>query len=163
MEGGPPRFPQPSTWAVVLGNTPQGDSTPLTYGAFTLYGTAFQRTSVRWEFCNSPRNRRIPPDVSHYPLWAKAAAMAPTGFGLCPVRSPLLRASQLISFPSATKRFCFAECGLPHKRDDRLIACRVSPFGHPGLKGSLRLHPAYRSLARPSSPPAAEASTPSLY
>lgn len=163
MEGGPPRFPQPFTWAAVLGSVPQGDSTPLTYGAFTLCGAPFQGTSVRWEFCNSPRSRRTPPDTSRYPLRAKAAAMAPAGFGLCPVRSPLLRASRLISFPGTTKRFCFVPCGLPPKRDDRLGACRVSPFGHPGLKGSLRLHPAYRSLARPSSPPAAEASTPSLY
>ena len=163
MEGGPPRFPQPFTWAVVLGSVPQGDPTPLTYGAVTLCGVPFQGTSARWGFCNSPRSRRTPPDTSHNPLWAKAAAMAPTEFRLCPVRSPLLRASLLISFPRATKMFCFARYSLPPERDDGLGARRVSPFGHPGLKGSLRLHPAYRSLARPSSPPAAEASTPSPY
>ena len=30
--------------------------------------------------------------------------------------------------------------------------CRVAPFGHPGVKGRLRLTPDYRSLPRPSSP-----------
>ena len=35
---------------------------------------------------------------------------------------------------------------------------RVSPFGHPGLTGCVRLPPAYRSLPRPSSPPYTQAS-----
>ena len=32
---------------------------------------------------------------------------------------------------------------------------RVPPFGHPGISGYLLLHPAFRSLSRPSSPPRA--------
>src|SRR3954467_2606126 len=35
---------------------------------------------------------------------------------------------------------------------------RVSPFGHPGLTGCVRLPPAFRSLPRPSSPPYTQAS-----
>ena len=164
MEGGPPRFPQPFTGAVVLGSVSQGGSRPFAYGAFTLYGAAFQQTSAKSELYNSPRSWRTPLDTSHDPGMAKAATMAPYRFRLFPVRSPLLGESRLISFPPATKRFCFAECSLPQESGmTGLKACRVSPLGHPGLKGSLRLHPAYRSLARPSSPPAAEASTPSLY
>ncbi len=34
----------------------------------------------------------------------------------------------------------------------RLAPDRVSPFGHPGLTGCVRLPPAFRSLPRPSSP-----------
>jgi hypothetical protein len=33
-----------------------------------------------------------------------------------------------------------------------LATHRVSPFGHPGLTGCVRLPPAFRSLPRPSSP-----------
>ena len=44
-------------------------------------------------------------------------------------------------------------------RDGRPSACRVAPFGHPGINGCLRLRPAFRSLPRPSSPPGAKAST----
>src|SRR6266702_2825961 len=40
-----------------------------------------------------------------------------------------------------------------------LAAGRVAPFGDPGITGSLHLPQAYRSLARPSSPPCAQAST----
>ena len=37
----------------------------------------------------------------------------------------------------------------------RPSAARVSPFGHPRIKGHLRLPAAFRSLSRPSSPPRA--------
>ena len=37
-------------------------------------------------------------------------------------------------------------------------ASRVSPFGHPRIKGRSRLPAAFRSLPRPSSPPGAKAS-----
>ena len=39
-----------------------------------------------------------------------------------------------------------------------LATRRVSPFGHPGLTGCVRLPPAFRSLPRPSSPPYTQAS-----
>jgi hypothetical protein len=164
LEGGPPCFPRPFTGAAVLGNLPQGDLWPFAYGAFTLCGAAFQRTSARPRFCNSPRGRRTPPGRSRNPAVAKAAAMAPPRFGLSPFRSPLLGASRLISFPRATKRFCFARCPLPPKGGmPGYKARRVSPFGHPRVIGCLRLTGAYRSLPRPSSAPAAEASTPDPY
>ena len=41
---------------------------------------------------------------------------------------------------------------------DRPSAGRVSPFGHPRIKGRSRLPAAFRSLPRPSSPPGAKAS-----
>ena len=43
-------------------------------------------------------------------------------------------------------------------KDVRPSAGRVAPFGNPGIFAYLQLHPAYRSLSRPSSPPGALAS-----
>ena len=40
-----------------------------------------------------------------------------------------------------------------------VAAGRVAPFGHPGITASVQLPQAYRSLARPSSPLDAKAST----
>ena len=54
---------------------------------------------------------------------------------------------------------CFSSPRSPPLRDDRPSACRVAPFGYPGIKGYLRLPRAFRSLSRPSSPPRAKAST----
>ena len=44
-------------------------------------------------------------------------------------------------------------------QDDWPSASRVSPFGHPRIKGRSRLPAAFRSLPRPSSPPGAKASS----
>ena len=41
--------------------------------------------------------------------------------------------------------------------DDRVLLCRVSPFGNLRIKGYLLLPEAYRSLSRPSSAPDAKA------
>ena len=40
---------------------------------------------------------------------------------------------------------------------DRVLLCRVAPFGNPRIKGYLLLPVAYRSLSRPSSAPDAKA------
>ena len=40
---------------------------------------------------------------------------------------------------------------------DRVLLCRVSPFGNPRITGYLLLPAAYRSLSRPSSAPDAKA------
>ena len=48
-----------------------------------------------------------PTDYSHYPLQATPVGLTPVGFGLAPVRSPLLRGSLLLSFPRVTKMFQF--------------------------------------------------------
>ena len=62
-------------------------------------------------------------------------------FGLFPLRSPLLRESRLISFPSGTEMFHFPELAsrrlcihlLMTGHDSR----RVSPFRHPWISGCL--------------------------
>jgi len=67
-------------------------------------------------------------------------------FALCCVRSPLLTASQLISFPAGTKTFQF-----PAFRHPYGFLGEVT-FRNPRFKGCMRLPWAFRSLPRPSSP-----------
>ena len=80
------------------------------------------------------------------------------GFGLLPVRSPLLRESLLFSSPTGTKMFQFPAYASVitdnHSSNDWVV-----PFGNSGVKGHLHLTRTYRSLSRPSSPPRAKAST----
>jgi hypothetical protein len=109
---------------------------------------------------SGPRSRGLrlaPPHASVGPT-----TPPPQGgrFGLGPVRSPLLRASRLISLPLGTEMFQFPRFApsamptvtvVPHRR--------VSPFGHPGLIACVPLPLAYRSLPRPSSPLCAQASS----
>jgi hypothetical protein len=78
-------------------------------------------------------------------------------FRLGPFRSPLLRASQLISLPRGTEMFQFPRFALVARRVIGLAPDRVSPFGHPGINACVPLPLAYRSLPRPSSPPCAQA------
>ena len=49
-------------------------------------------------------------------------------------------------------------CTMDSCMDDRGLLCRVSPFGHPRIKGYLLLPAAFRSLSRPSSALSAKAS-----
>ena len=68
------------------------------YGAVTLSGRAFQLSSA------VPRESRMP---------ALQPRPNESGrFGLFPLRSPLLRESRLISFPSGTEMFHFPELAL---------------------------------------------------
>src|SRR5699024_11296966 len=57
---------------------------------------------------------------------------------------------------------CFSSGGSPRTpmysvHVDRVLLCRVSPFGHPRIKAHLRLPVAFRSLSRPSSALSAKA------
>ena len=73
-------------------------------------------------------------------------------FALCPFRSPLLRASHLLSFPPGTKMFQFP--GFPFATaNDAILSRQEVPFSDPGFKGYVHLARAYRSLSRPSSAP----------
>ena len=104
------------------------DSSPVSsvcaYGAFTLFGEPFQATSASLE-----RKRPGPqPYIRHtFPYGVQ--------FGLFPFRSPLLRESQLVSFPPLTKMFQFR--GFP-----LLFGAPQSPLGvrgeksHSGIPGS---------------------------
>ena len=79
-------------------------------------------------------------------------------FGLGPVRSPLLGASQLIPLPPGTEMFQFPGFASRRSVIRGLAPAWVSPFGHLGLIARVQLPPAFRSLPRPSSPPCAQAS-----
>ena len=84
--------------------------------------------------------------------------MVPSRFGLLRVRSPLLTESLLFSFPPGNEMFQFPGLAPAHWRRWHGRPCRVAPFGNPRIGGYLLLPAAYRSLSRPSSPPAAKAS-----
>ncbi len=72
-------------------------------------------------------------------------------FGLFPIRSPLLRKSHMLSFPSGTKMIQFPEfprsilyIQIPVDRHDSVW---VSPFGHPRITACLA---APRGLSQPT-------------
>ena len=79
-------------------------------------------------------------------------ALPHNGFGLFPVRSPLLGES-LVYFLFLRVLRCFSSPRSLHAwHGGRPSAGRVVPFGDPRIKGHLHLHAAFRSLSRPSSP-----------
>ena len=81
-------------------------------------------------------------------------------FGLFRFRSPLLTESILFLFLLVLR--CFSSQGGPPglmPSDGRVIPGRVSPFGYPRIEAPIRLPAAFRSIARPSSPASAKAST----
>src|SRR3972149_6842135 len=78
-----------------------------------------------------------------------AAFLRRLRFALYPLRSPLLRASQLVSFPPRTRMLRFR--GLPFLAE-RPCGQEVT-FGDRRITGSWRRPDAFRSLARPSSAP----------
>ena len=83
-----------------------------------------------------------------------------TSTGLIRFRSPLLTEYRLISFPSATEMFQFAEFASLRYVFTPVIIPQdwVSPFGHLRINVCSQLHEAFRSVPRPSSPLNAKAS-----
>jgi hypothetical protein len=136
-----------------------GRGSSFAYGAITLYGWPFQTIRLPEPFVTPRGVRSLLQVRPATPDGQRLRALTPIRFGLVPFRSPLLRESRLISFPPPTEMFQFGGSRLRHKPDDRLSACRVSPFGHPRVISCLRLAGAFRSLPRPSSPAGAKAST----
>ena len=107
------------------------------YGAVTLYGAPFQSASASHRLCNSleplPQFRVGPTTPSQH----RRQAVPLRRFGLFPFRSPLLRESQLLSFPQGTEMFQFPWFPLPALCVQAGVTphdgCRVSPFGHPRI------------------------------
>ena len=110
------------------------------YGAVTLYGRPFQ---AEFEFASTGC---AGPQLHIFPAFRRGIR-----FALCRFRSPLLTASQLISFPPLTKMLQFG--GFPTLTGHMGLPMSEVLLGNPRIKGSLHLHEAYRSLARPSSAP----------
>lgn len=143
MPGGPGRFGRGSSCPALLRQSATAGPC-FAYGPLTRCGAAFQPLRPAGPAaCAAPTTPRRP---------------KPARFGLLPFRSPLLGESRLLSLPAATEMFQFAAFARPSGRA-RPSAGRVAPFGHPRVKGRVRLAGAFRSLPRPSSPPGARAST----
>ncbi len=109
------------------------------YGALTRCGVAFQRTSTTHQIGNSVKGLvPLRPDPTT-PNWQRHQALTPVRFGLFPFRSPLLRELLLLSFPRGTEMFQFPRFPLPALWIQAGVTphdgCRVSPFGHPRIRG----------------------------
>ncbi len=133
------------------------------YGAFTLSGPASQLVRLCAGFFTPRRvgsHARLCPST---PTGQRLPAFAPSGFGLFPFRSPLLRESRLISSPRATEMFHFARFpSMPYLIQAWMLRFRTAGFPIRrswAPNGCRRLTQAFRSLPRPSSAPGAKAST----
>jgi hypothetical protein len=107
------------------------------YRAITFYGTLFQSVSTNEQIGNSVTDllfRLVGPST---PKWQRQQALTPFWFGLFPLRSPLLRESQLLSFPQGTQMFQFPWFPLPVLCVQTGVILHdeygVSPFGHPRI------------------------------
>ena len=143
LEGGPPSFTPDSTSRALLRNSTKSNPSPSPTGLSPS---------------SAPRSRGLR-------LASLLASVGPTTpralgprFGLRPFRSPLLRASRLISLPPGTEMFQFPGFASGSRLMAGLAPRRVAPFGHLGITVCVRLPRAFRSLPRPSSPSCAQAS-----
>ena len=137
LGGGPPRFTRDFTGPVLLGKSTERSVAFRLQGCYLLW-RPFPWPSARCGLCNSldpPARILVAPTT---PTRQRHRAITPCGFGLFPVRSPLLGESRLLSLPRLTEMFQFGrfppqalcvQTGVtPHD------GCRVSPFGHPRIK-----------------------------
>ena len=157
MGRGRPRFPPDVTCPAVLTIWAHSPAAAVAYGTLTPCGDPFQRSSAHG--CWSLRGgcRPLQPTRST-PHRHRRQAMPPVGFGLLPVRSPLLRESSLFLgvlrcfsspgalFGIAPKVPGRAPGGLPHSEIPGSLAASASP-GH------------FAAWPRPSSAANAKAST----
>ena len=129
----PPRFTRQSQGTLL--RKPAHPLSVCVHGAITLCGGAFQNTST------SPRRGRPTP----YTTFA-AAHRRSVRFELLPFRSPLLRKSQLVSFPPLTKMFHFGGFPLLTERQPK-------PAGSPiRVSSDLGLHAPTRGLSQLATP-----------
>ena len=105
------------------------------YGAITLYGGAFQSTSAL------PRRKRSTPYTTSAPIHHRSVQ-----FRLFPFRSPLLRKSQLVSFPPPTKMFQFRGFPLLTERQPKLSGSPIR------ASSDLRLRASPRGLSQLATP-----------
>ena len=143
MEGGPPSFPPGFTCPAVLWILTNGFAFRLRdYHPLWL---AFPYHSARlYHRCVSPQPQRINPLV-----WPLPRSLATTGgisvdFSSSPYLDVSVQAVPFLRLFDSTQ-------------DDRVLLCRVSPFGNLRVKAYVQLTAAYRSVSRPSSAPDAKA------
>ena len=142
MGGGPPRFPPDTTCPAVLTQRAHARPGASTYGTLTRSGGPFQRPSVN---ARSAREGTAVPSGAPVqpPRGSGGSLLTPRGFGLLPVRSPLLRESSL--FLGVLR--CFSSPGAPPFPGTRPNAGWVAPFGDPQIAGRQRLPGAFRRVA----------------
>ena len=160
MEDGPPRFPQDSSCPVVLGSSAQGAQAISLTGLSPSLVSLSRTPQLQREFltprqsCNSVRQQPATPSAQ------RSQASTCTGFGLFPLRSPLLGESLLLSFPTGTKMVHFpgfASHTLLDSGADApiLFGASLEDSDVPGSQpvcGSPRLIAAYHVLLRLPSP-----------
>jgi hypothetical protein len=150
---------------VVLGISAAGEPVVFAYGTFTLSGVPFQKTSANNRPCSLPRFTAVSVAGPATPFRQRLLAWHRNRFGLFPFRSPLLRESQLLSFPPGTEMFHFP--GFASRDYGFIPGCTdITPHGfpHSGIAGSKlvcsspALIAAYHALHRlqlPRHPPCA--------
>jgi hypothetical protein len=130
--------------------THTGRTTGFVYGTLTHYGSPFQSLRLPAIFltsrtgCSPFTTRPTTPAQQHL------HALTLHWFRLTPLRSPLLRGSQLLSLPPGTEMFQFPEFPLTvlcvQTGVTRHDPCRVPPFGHPRINARLA---APRGISQP--------------
>ena len=135
MEGGPSGFRPGFTCPIVLGYS-LGRVLSFAYGAITLCG--FLSSVIRLDSTLLTaagvqcRRARAPQHPMH-----NAAGLACKGFGLCPLRSPLLRTSRFLSVPGVTKMFQFAPfASAGYSFAGRIVRFTRTAFPHSEISGS---------------------------
>ena len=122
----------------------------LTYFGFRLRGShplwpAFPYRSANLSCrCVGPQPRRINPSVCPLPRSLATTCGISVDFSSSPYLDVSVQAVPHLRLFDSTQV-------------DRVLLCRVSPFGNPRITGYLLLPAAYRSLSRPSSAPDAKA------
>jgi hypothetical protein len=106
----------------------------FTYGAVTRFGLPFQIVRLKLRISSGIQ---VPHDCLTTPILQRPV-LTQNRFRLLPVRSPLLRESRLISFPSATEMFQFTE--FPTKKVSRssLLGCPIRRSPHQSLLATPR-------------------------
>jgi hypothetical protein len=122
-------------------------NSPYAYGTLTLFGPPFQ--TARLPAASDRRIGRSSRPGPPTPTRQRLPPSPPRGFGLLPVRSPLLGESLLFPLPPGTEMFQFpgfAPGGLWIQPPVTALSNgRVAPFGHPRINACVRLPAAFRS------------------
>ncbi len=111
LGGGPPGFPPDSACPAVLTCTTHPHAPAVAYGTLTRCGGPFQQPSADWRAQRRGVCRPLSP-CRPTPREHRRQPVPPARFGLCPFRSPLLRASS--RFLGVLR--CFSSPGAPRTR-----------------------------------------------
>ena len=137
MEGGPPGFPRGFTCPAVLWI--QSHSFFFRIQDYHPLWSAFpHRSAIHLKAFASPQPRRINPSVCPLPRSLATTGGISVDFSSSPYLDVSVQAVPHVHLFDSTHA-------------DRVLLCRVSPFGHLRIKAYVQLPAAYRSLSRPSS------------